>query len=208
MAKKKVTQRSRSLKDAAIVIGLLLFIFGVWWADPRSHNNPEFWRQAGIRILAVLIGVPLLMAALVVGLIGVINLGRMSRRMRHPPQEARAWLTQSGPERNFGGNRFEDLAQAKEFVDRLYRMGALKVEVDNIRSQAKTETRIVDGKAEVIAVAGSRFYADTLRVTLPELPAQRKEILKLYNREAQEESGEKDSSQRDRGQKFLEFWWD
>ena len=72
---------------------------------------------------------------------------------QHP--EARNWLTSNRNSYCFAGNRFEHKDKALDFVEQLYRVGALRVEV----------TDIYDEEWRIGTEGGP--YADTLRVHLP-----------------------------------------
>ena len=107
--------------------------------------------------------------------------------------EARTWLNENKSRFcALATNRFGDRETAKEFVEKLYKMGAVEVKVDNI----------MDEKWRIEEEGGP--YADTLLVKLPKDSKQRAEIFKLQEKEV-------DSTElieNDKGQEEIVFWWD
>lgn len=108
--------------------------------------------------------------------------------------EARAWIANNpnaigAP---FAGNRFMR-QEALAFVDNLYALGAVRVDVTNIFS----ETWRIEQEGGP--------YADTLIVRLPDAATQRAAIFAVAAREASQEGLERPV---DSGQDELTLWWD
>ena len=115
-----------------------------------------------------------------------------------PAPEARSWLRTNKNACALAGNRFASTQEAVDFVDRLYRLGAVRVTVENI----------LDEEWRLAREGGP--YADTLRVQLPHDAQQRQELLAIHAAECAIELGEADAQSVavDQGQATLLFWWD
>ncbi len=123
----------------------------------------------------------------------------MDRRMeeegkRRTKPEAREWLARNPNPWPFAGNRFADAREALVFVNLLYELGAVHVQIDNIHDE---DWRIEENGGP---------YADTLIVELPEDPAAKARLRELHEVELVEKQGlDIDPyTQRD----ALIFWWD
>jgi len=116
------------------------------------------------------------------------RVARMAERF-----EARAWLKTNQNKYALASNRFGDVKNARAFVERLYKLGATRVEVSNVYSEP-----------ERIAEEGGP-YADTLVVTLPTNKVVRKKLFALCSVESKKETGEPCV---DNGEDTLTFWWD
>jgi hypothetical protein len=107
--------------------------------------------------------------------------------------EARVWLTANANPFPLASNRFDGQAAAAAFVDSLYASGADTVYVLNVQQDS----------AWVAREGGP--YADALLVKLPRDAAKRAKIFEFYARESRREGFE---PERDRGRRYLYFWWD
>ena len=101
--------------------------------------------------------------------------------------EARDWLTSNSHPYALASNRFETTIDALEFVEELYRAGALAVLVKDIRQEAEGG------------------YTDTLFVQLPDDKSVREKIFAITNLEARREGF---SPETETGQIELTLWWD
>lgn len=110
-----------------------------------------------------------------------------------PRYEARAWLAANANPFPFASNRFESREAAAASVDSLYAMGADTVYVLNVLQEP----------ARIQEEGGP--YADALLLRLPTDPAARAGLFAVNALEAGREGFEPD---RDRGQRYLFFWWD
>ena len=110
-----------------------------------------------------------------------------------PRYEARTWLAATANPFPFASNRFESREAAGAFIDSLYALGADTVYVLNVQQDS----------AWVRQEGGA--YADALLVRLPVDPGARPRLFAVNAREARREGFEPD---RDRGQRYLYFWWD
>jgi len=110
-----------------------------------------------------------------------------------PRYEARAWLAETANDSPLASNRFDTKAAGAAFIDSLYAAGADTVWVLNVAQDS----------ALVAAEGGP--YADALLVRLPSDRAARSRLFAFGAREARHEGFDPD---RDRGQRYLYFWWD
>lgn len=111
--------------------------------------------------------------------------------------EALDWLTTNKNEYAFAGNRFDDTAEAVDFVKDLYASGALKVWVTGIYDQSDMDE------------SEKGPYADALIVELPKDTDKRDRLLGMYRLEVDVygcNDGEEDSGYD--GGDTLYFWWD
>lgn len=107
--------------------------------------------------------------------------------------EAREWLARNHNDGALASNRFQSTRAGRAFVDSLYMLGALKVEVTNVRSDS----------GQLAREGGP--YSDALLVTLPADARRRAVIFTLNATEAVRGGFEPEP---DRGQTLLYFWWD
>lgn len=114
--------------------------------------------------------------------------------IRPEDPEAREWLSANGHPAPLAGNRFDEKAEALEFVEELYTAGAVRVVVASecIR-------------ADEMELAHGGPYADGLRVRLPADPRRRESVLAVVNREAE---GEGFDPYADTDQETVFLWWD
>ncbi len=110
-----------------------------------------------------------------------------------PRYEARAWLAASANPYPFASNRFHTKEAAGAFIDSLYAVGADTVWVLNVEQDS----------AWVAREGGP--YADALLAHLPSDRSARSRLFAFGAREARHEGFD---PERDRGQRFLYFWWD
>lgn len=110
-----------------------------------------------------------------------------------PRYEARAWLAENANPHPFASNRFLSRRHAAAFVDSLYAFGADTVYVLNVQADSAWITR--EGGP----------YADALLVRLPTGAPARVTLFEVGEREARREGFD---PERDRGQRYLYFWWD
>ena len=110
-----------------------------------------------------------------------------------PRYEARGWLAASTNPSPFGSNRFDTKDAAAAFIDSLYAVGADTVWVLNVEQDS----------AWVAREGGP--YADALLVHLPSDRSARRRLFTYGAREARHEGFD---PERDRGQRYLYFWWD
>jgi hypothetical protein len=107
--------------------------------------------------------------------------------------EARAWLAANGQASPLAANRF-DTADARAFVEELYAAGAVRVVI---------ASDCINDDADEMARGGP--YADGLRVHLPADANRRHDILRIANREIEEEGFDPVF---DAGQDTVFLWWD
>lgn len=107
--------------------------------------------------------------------------------------EARDWLARSRSTRALAAKRFQSTRAGRAFVDSLYAMGALKVEVTNVRSDTGRRAR------------SGTSYSDALLITLPPDTRRRSTLFTLNAAEAVRGGFEPEP---DRGQTLLYFWWE
>jgi hypothetical protein len=107
--------------------------------------------------------------------------------------EAREWLERNRSEAALASNRFPSTRAGRSYVDSLYALGALKVEVTNVRSDSGRLAR--EGGP----------YSDALLITLPADTRRRATLFRLNAAEAIRGGFEPEP---DRGQILLYFWWD
>jgi len=110
-----------------------------------------------------------------------------------PRYEARAWITANANPNAFARNRFDSKEAARAFLDSLYASGADTVYVLNVQQDS----------AWIQREGGP--YADALLVRLPSDAAARARLFEFGARETRSEGFEQE---RDRGQRYLYFWWD
>lgn len=110
-----------------------------------------------------------------------------------PRYEARAWIAASMNPSPFASNRFYTKDAAAAFIDSLYTAGADTVWVLNVEQDS----------AWVAREGGP--YADALLVHLPSERSARARLFAFGAREARHEGFD---PERDRGQRYLYFWWD
>lgn len=122
--------------------------------------------------------------------------------------EALSWLKQYP--KGLAGNRFDQPGMAEAYIQTLYQLGAVSVEV------------------ELPGPDDQPDYTSTLIVKLPQAPEQRQSLFDCYRKEAEElgedfggedswvefdstANGEptwKEEALEDQGQQTLTFWWD
>jgi|GEM_PF-2795753 len=107
--------------------------------------------------------------------------------IRPDDPEALAWLRENPGYAPLAANRF-DAADARAFVESLYRAGAAKVVIASECMHDEDPP-----------------YADGIRVMLPDDRDRRDAVLDLVNRELEEEGFATES---DRGQQVVFLWWD
>ena len=105
--------------------------------------------------------------------------------------EAREWLKKNDNESPLATNRFDDSEEALSFVNKLYELGAVRVEVDNILEE---DWRIQEEGGP---------YADTLIVILPKDAEKKKTLIKLQTKEFPAWETQSNS-----GEEQAVFWWD
>ena len=103
------------------------------------------------------------------------------------------WLEANRNPYPLASNRFPTVAEARAFVDELFKLGAVEVYVADPK----------DDEARVRAEGGP--YADTLVVDLPDGAKQRKA---LFMRAAEEAARDGYAAETDIGQKQMVLWWD
>ncbi|MBR0598494.1 hypothetical protein [Sinanaerobacter chloroacetimidivorans] len=112
--------------------------------------------------------------------------------------EALEWLKNNKNLSALASNRFGKTVNAIKFVERLYKLGAVKVSVIGIWDEP-----------ERVEEEGGP-YASSLLVELPQDIKKREEILKTYNKEIKEhdlnESNGEELKVWDKN--ILDFWWD
>ncbi|HEX8693710.1 MAG TPA: hypothetical protein VF746_14905 [Longimicrobium sp.] len=111
--------------------------------------------------------------------------------IRPEDPEAREWLAANGHDAPLAGNRFDEKAEALEFVEELYAAGAVRVVVASECIRDELEH--------------GGPYADGLRVQLPAEPRRRESVLAVVNREVEEEGFDPYA---DTGQEAVFLWWD
>lgn len=116
--------------------------------------------------------------------------------MNHEKVEALSWLQSNPNPYPFAGNRFENKAEAIEFVKELYNLGCKTVYV----------TGILDEDWRIRREGGP--YADTLLAEVPEGGCGLKSILGIYNEEALLDNFEEADVFEDYQTAGLRFWWD
>ena len=114
----------------------------------------------------------------------------------HPP-EAREWLAKNKNPYALAGNRFSGTEDATKFVESLYALGAVKVEIprDAIYSDKK---RIEDEGGP---------YADALLVTLPKSQTEIDALFNVFKGEASRQGMVFNPEEGVRNNKAL-LWWD
>ncbi len=111
--------------------------------------------------------------------------------------EARDWFSQNKSDFCFAGNRFESKSDAIDFVDSLYRAGAIRVFIP--------DDSISREPAEIEEHGGP--YADALVIELPD--TERSDLYAIYEREAEAEGYEDMKGEESIiDGKFLYLWWD
>lgn len=110
-----------------------------------------------------------------------------------PRYEARAWIAARTTPYPLASNRFNTKEAAAAFIDSLYGAGADTVWVLNVEQDS----------AWVAQEGGP--YADALLVQLPSDRSARARLFAYEGREARHEGFD---PERDRGQRYLYFWWD
>ncbi|MGH7695591.1 MAG: hypothetical protein ACRENH_11460 [Gemmatimonadaceae bacterium] len=110
-----------------------------------------------------------------------------------PRYEARAWLVSTGNSAPFASNRFSTREAARAFIDSLYAAGADSVWILNVQTDSA-----------MVADEGGP-YADAPLVRLPNADSARNLLFDFEAREARHEGFD---PERDRGQRYLYFWWD
>lgn len=89
-------------------------------------------------------------------------------------------------------NRFSDSIKAKNFVKKLYKLGAIKVKITSIELETD-----------------DWFGADSLDVSLPSDINKRINLINLCNKEeAIEGFDQEEDKTKDTGQDSIDFWWD
>lgn len=111
--------------------------------------------------------------------------------------EAKEWLTSNDNKYALAGNRFASTEDAINFVDHLYKLGAIKVVIpkDSIYSDEK---RINEEGGP---------YADALEITLPKSDRERDMLLSLAQKEAFDQGMEFNPESDVLSNKLL-LWWD
>jgi hypothetical protein len=110
-----------------------------------------------------------------------------------PLYEARGWFAATANPYPLASNRFESRAAALAFVDTLYALGADTVYVLNVQQDS----------AWVAEEGGP--YADALLLVLPLDRSKRADLFRVNARESRREGFE---PERDRGRRYMYFWWD
>lgn len=108
--------------------------------------------------------------------------------------EAKSWLKNNKNVSALASNRFGDTSNAYKFVEQLYKLGAIKVIVDNIYDE---EDRINEEGGP---------YADSLIIKLPQNQQARQELFKVFKQEHEQQGF--DETIEDEGQPFMILWWD
>jgi hypothetical protein len=108
--------------------------------------------------------------------------------------EARRWLMNNKNNHAFAGNRFQNNTESLQFVEKLYKNGAVEVVVDNI---FKERWRIKECGGP---------YADTLIVKLPHDEVKRRKLLEIFQADNDLEPKFKDMIN-DLDDTVI-FWWD
>ncbi len=122
----------------------------------------------------------------VVGL--VANWAKAENKVIFKREEALEWIKKETTF-DLAGNRFGNKQRAKEFIEELYKAGAIRVWVENVESYSAGE------------------HTDTVVAIMPTKTEKRKKLFGIWNRELQNEfPGE--AEQQEMGQTELEFWWD
>jgi hypothetical protein len=110
--------------------------------------------------------------------------------LRDADPEALGWLGRDDAECDLAGNRFDERVESVAFIQQLYDSGARRVVIasESVRREGRKS-----------------WYADAIRVALPESSAQRKALFDILNTEARDQGFDED---RDEGQETLYMWWD
>ena len=108
--------------------------------------------------------------------------------------EAASWLRANWSDNAFAANRFDTTANAIEFVDELYALGATQVCVDDVM---------------MLPNHNWTPYADALLVTLPDDPAKRSALFEFMEEVGKpDEDGGDDHLLIDSGRTVVRLWWD
>jgi len=110
--------------------------------------------------------------------------------------EALEWLKKNNNISAFSSDRFGETSNTIEFVENLYRIGAVKVNVGGIWEEP-----------ERIEEEGGP-YASILLVELPEDPERREKILDIYNMEIKKYELNEGEEFEGVSKNILAFWWD
>lgn len=110
--------------------------------------------------------------------------------------EALEWLIGNNNLSALASDRFGETINAIKFVEKLYELGAVKVSVVGIWNEP-----------ERIEKEGGP-YASTLLVELPNDTKKRERILKIYNKEIEENGFDEDEEFEGCNENIIEFWWD
>lgn len=112
--------------------------------------------------------------------------------------EALKWLKNNKNSSALASNRFGKIINAIKFVEKLYKLGAVKVSVIDIWDEPE----------RVEEEEGS--YASSLLVELPQDIKKREEILKTYNKEIKEHELNESNGEELKAwdENILDFWWD
>lgn len=121
--------------------------------------------------------------------------------MDMPAQEAKEWISTNKNKWCFASNHFETKEHILKFVKDLYKLGALKIEIDNVYAE---EWRIKEEKGP---------YADVLLITLPKAKTKIEQLKIRMNKEFPDEMDRYDGSDYIRrlkwvGGEIVRLWWD
>ncbi|WP_333608738.1 hypothetical protein [Arsukibacterium sp.] len=113
------------------------------------------------------------------------------------PPEAREWLAKNNNPYALAGNRFFGTEDAKTFVESLYALGAVKVQIPR--------DAIYSDKKRIEEEGGP--YADALLVTLPRSQTEIEALFEVFRAEASRQGMVFNSEEDVRNNKAL-LWWD
>lgn len=110
--------------------------------------------------------------------------------------EALEWLKNNNNPSALASDRFGETANAIKFVEKLYELGAKKINVIGI----------MDEPERVQEEGGA--YASTLLVEIPNDAEKREKILEVYNKEIEENGLNEGEEFQGWHENILAFWWD